>query len=164
MRARLALLAALFLSVVCAYAGTPDPVKLDKQKKVGKTISGTCGLATVQISDPEMEDPINSAGVSANTAITIKSGKSALKISPDPSNASNIFLQDRNKVHCVSTPAGPKLLLALVCDGRSCAPIDYRVIEPSTAKVINKLVNMDECDEVCAEKALGLPLPARLRE
>ena len=42
--------------------------------------------------------------------------------------------------------------------------MDYRVIDTSTAKVINKLNDMDECDAVCAQKALGVSLPATLRD
>ena len=108
---------------------------------------------------------MDSTGFSAlYTAIAIQSGKSVLKISPDPESGPKIFLQDRNKLHCVSTPSGPKLVLAMICYARSCAPIDYRVIDPNTLKVINKVDNMEECDAACAEKALGAKLPSSLRD
>ncbi len=162
MRTRLGLLFALSLSGVAAATGAYQVVKLDNQKAAGGGVSGTCGPATIRISDID-KDPIDSRGFSGSyAAITIQSGKASLTISPDPDSGSTIFLQDRNKLHCVSTPGGPKLVLAMYCDGRSCAPVDYRVIDPSTAKVINKLDNMDECDAPCAQKALGASLPPGL--
>lgn len=164
MRTPLSLLLAFSLSGVAAAAGADQAVKLENQKVAGGGLSGTCGAATIWISDIH-KDPIDSRGFSGSyAAITIQSGKSSLTISPDPNSGSTIFLQDRNKLHCVSTPAGPKLVLAMYCDGRSCAPVDYRVIEPRTAKVLNKLDNMDECDAGCAEQALGSRLPIALGE
>ena len=164
MRTQLSLLLALSLSGVATATGADHAVKLENQKAAGGGVSGTCGAATIRISDID-KDPIDSRGFTGSyAAITIQSGKSSLIISPDPDSGSTIFLQDRNKLHCVSTPAGPKLVLAMYCDARSCAPVDYRVIDPSTAKVINKLDNMDECDASCAEKALGSRLPIALSE
>lgn len=164
MRTPLILLVALSLSGFAAAAGADQTVKLENQKAAGGGVSGTCGAATIRISDID-KDPIDSRGFSGSyAAIAIQSGKSSLTISPDPNSGSAIFLQDRNKLHCVATPTGPKLLLAMICDARSCAPVDYRVIDPKTAKVINRLDNMDECDVACAQQALGAPLPTGLRE
>lgn len=164
MRTPLSLLVALSLSGGAAAAGTDQVVKLENQKAAGGGVSGTCGAATIRISDID-KDPIDSRGFSGSyAAIAIQSGESSLTISPDPHSGSIIFLQDRNKLHCVATPAGPKLVLAMYCDARACAPVDYRVIDPKTAKVIHKLDNMDECDASCAEKALGSPLPLALSE
>lgn len=163
MRRPLSVLLTLSLFAVSAHAGT-DAIKLDNQKTIGQSIYGTCGSATVSITGAEKDSPADSTGFSGlYSAITIQSGKSSLKISPDPDSGSTIFLQDRNKLYCVSTPKGRKLILALICYGRSCAPVDYRVIDPGTATVINKLDNMDECDAACAQKALGAPLPQSLR-
>lgn len=162
MRTPLSLLLALSLSGVATAASADQAVKLENQKAAGGGVSGTCGEATIRISDID-KDPIDSRGFTGSyAAITIQSGKSSLTISPDPDSGSTIFLQDRNKLHCVSTPAGSKLVLAMYCDGRSCAPVDYRVIDPKTAKVINKLDSMEECEATCAQKALGASLPASL--
>lgn len=164
MRTQLGLLLALCLSGVAAAASADQAVKLDNQKAGGGGVSGTCGAATIWISHID-NDPIDSRGFSGSyAAITIQSGNSSLTISPDPNTGSTIFLQDRNKLHCVSTPVGPKLVLAMYCDGRSCAPVDYRVIDTETAKVMNKLDNMDECDEACGKKALGVPLPEGFKQ
>lgn len=164
-RAYLPLVLVTLIAPTYAGAGNEQVIQLENQTTAGRLISGTCGIATIQITDAEKDSPIEPTGFSAlYTAMTIRSGKSVLRISPDPESASKIFLQDRNKVHCVSTPSGPKLVLAMICYGRSCAPIDYRVIDPKTVKVINALTSMDECDDVCAENALGVALPASLRE
>lgn len=165
MRPPLSLLLSLSLLAVSAHAGTSDAIKLDNQKTTGQAISGTCGSATVRIMDAEKDSPADSTGFSGlYSAITIQSGKSSLKISPDPDSGSTIFLQDRNKLHCVSTPTGPKLVLVMYCYARSCAPVDYRVIDANTAKVIHKLNDMNECDAACAQKALGTTLPAEFSE
>ena len=165
MHPRLSMLLSLSLLATSANAGTLDAIKLDNQKTTGQAITGTCGPATVRILDAEKDRPADSTGFSGlYSTINIQSGKSSLKISPDTDSGSGIFLQDRNKLHCVSTPTGPKLILAMYCYGRSCAPVDYRVIDPSTAKVINKLDNMDECDAQCARQTLGIAVPPALVE
>ena len=163
MRTQLTLALTLTLAIASAYAVTPEAIKLDNQKTVASVVTGTCGPATVRITDTE-KDPINEMGFHGSySAIHVQSGKASLKISPDPDSSSGIYLQDRNKLHCITTPTGAKLLLAMLCYARSCAPVDYRVIDTSTAKVINKLNDMDECDAACAQKALGTKLPVELQ-
>lgn len=167
MNTRLSLLLALSLSAVSANADTLGAIQLDNQKTSGQSVSGTCGPATVKVSDTTEDRPMDPSGFSGSYgAISIGSGKSALTISPqtDSGSGSGIFLQDRNKLHCLSSPTGPKLVLVMICHARSCAPIDYRVIDPKTTKVISKQDNMDECDAICATKALGAPLPAGLTD
>ena len=164
MRTQLTLVLTLSLAMVTAYAATPEAIKLDNQKTGASVVTGTCGPATVRITDTD-KDPINEMGFHGSySAIHVQSGKASLKISPDPDSGSGIYLQDRNRLHCITTSTGDKLLLAMYCYGRSCAPVDYRVIDASTAKVINKLNDMDECDAACAEKTLGVSLPATLRD
>ena len=164
MRIHLTLALTLALAMATAYAATPEAIKFDNQKTVASVVTGACVPATIRISETQKDSPVDSTGFSGlYAAISIKSGKSSLIISPDPESGSTIFLQDRNKLHCVNTPTGPKLVLVMVCYARSCAPEDYRVIDANTAKVINKLNHMDECDAACAQKALGVPLPATLR-
>ncbi len=158
----------LVLSILIApvYAGVDNgqAIALENQNATVQSVSGTCGPAAIQIRSSEKDSPLISPGFSGSyTTISIQSGKSVLKISPDAENVSGIFLQDRNKVHCVRTPSGPKLILAMYCHANACAPVDYRIIDAKTAKVINKLDNMDECDARCAQIALGVQLPASLR-
>ena len=168
MRRSLLPLSLLILTApVYASAGSGQAIALENQKATAQSVSGSCGPAAIQIRDSESgkDSPWTSTGFSGSyTAISIQSGKSVLKISPGPENVSGIFLQDRNKLHCVNTPSGPKLILAMFCYARACAPVDYRVIDPKTAKVINKLDNMEECDALCAQKALGVQLPANLTQ
>lgn len=164
-RSYLPLAVLILIAPVYASAANGGAIMLENQKATARSVSGTCGPAAIQIWDSEKDSPWTSAGFSGSyTNISIQSGKSVLKISPDPENVSGIFLQDRNKLHCVRTPSGPKLILAMFCYARACAPVDYRVIDPKTAKVINKLDNMDECDALCAQKALGVRLPANLTQ
>ena len=154
----------LTLAIGSAYAATPEAIKLDNQKTVASVVTGTCGPATVRITDTE-KDPINEMGFHGSySAIKIQSGKSNLTISPDPHSDTPFFLQDRNRLHCVSTPTGPKLVVVMFCYGSSCSSVDYRVIDPNTAKVINKLSDIDECDAACAQKALGVSLPSSLKQ
>lgn len=142
-----------------ANASPPTGVALEQQKSQGSSISGSCGPAQLKVNGVQPDTLIGPEG-----AIRITSGKSSLTIGPGAKGNSGIYLQDRNKLHCLSTPTGPKLVLALYCDGRSCAPVDYRVIDPSTAKVIGRLSSMDECDAKCATKALGTEIPMSLRD
>lgn len=163
MRTQLTLVLTLSLAMATAYAATPEAIKLDNQKTVASVVTGTCGPATVRITDTD-KDPINEMGFHGSySAIQIQSGKSSLSIGPDAPSGSPFYLADRNRLHCLSTPTGPKLVVVMYCYGRSCAPVDYRVIDASTAKVINKLNDIDECDAACAQKALGVPLPASLK-
>jgi hypothetical protein len=164
---RAPLITALLVLSASASAGgsKPQPIKLENQKATGQSVTGTCGPAVVKVTGLEAGDAMASSGFSGLTAtISIQSGNSTLMISPDPDSGSNIFLQDRNKLQCVITPSGPKLILAMYCYGRSCAPVDYRVIDAKTAMVISKQDKMDECDAVCARKALGAPVPSELLE
>lgn len=162
---RTSLFLALSLIPVLAYAtdtSSTHGVELEQQKVSGQSITGRCGASTVKVSGLD-GDPTSSP-ISPNAAITIAAGKSVLTISPESNTHSGIFLQDRNQLHCLSTPQGSKLVLAMECDGRSCARVDYRVIDPKTTKVVSGQDASEECDSECAQKALGVPLPAALVE
>ncbi|TQM03685.1 hypothetical protein FB548_3645 [Pseudoxanthomonas sp. 3HH-4] len=92
-------------------------------------------------------------------AIALHSGSRTLTVGPGPEENAGIFLQDRNTLDCVETSSGPKLVLTLYCDRRACAPVDYRVIDPSNAQIISRQDTFDECDAMCAESALGTSVP-----
>ena len=164
---RLPLFLALSLTSALAYATDTSAsrgVELEQMKTSGSSITGTCGPATVKVSGIEVDPTTLGSFIGPQGAISLVSGKAYLKIGPGPEGSAKVFLQDRNKLHCLSTPKGPRLILAMVCFARSCAPLDYRVIDPATAKVVSKHDGMDECDMVCASKALGVAVPSALRE
>ena len=123
--------------------------------------TGTCGKAIIQI---QGMDPANQSDggslIPSHGVITIKGETASLTIGGE--SASGIYLQDQNKLHCVASPKGPRLVLASYCFGRDCAEVDYRVIDPATARVISQQTSMEECDEACAEKELGRKLPTEL--
>lgn len=158
MRAHL-LIPALFLLCTTAHAG--QGVQLDGLSVAGSTAAGTCGKATVRVQGTDPSNPYGVDGlIPANGIINIRGEKATLTIGGEA--ASGIYLQDQNKLHCLTSPRGPRLVLASYCFGRDCAEVDYRVIDPATARVISRQTSMEECDEACAEKALGMKLPTEL--
>jgi hypothetical protein len=164
MRAYLFLLlcGASFGFTVASDRASPQGVVLERVSFSGTAATGRCSPATITITGVENETAYRTKYlIGSSGTILIRSGKSTLAIGGN--RTTTIFLQDENALHCLPTPKGPKLVLASYCFGRDCAPVDYRVIDPSTAKVISRQNSADECDEVCTEKALGLKLPEGLR-
>lgn len=150
-------------TVVAADHESPQGVILEHAKFDGATATGSCGPAKITITGVETETAYRTKHlIGSSGTITIRAGKATLSIGAD-GNA-GIFLQDQNRLHCVSTPSGQRLVLVSDCFGRGCAPVDYRVINPATAKVISRQNSADECDEACAQKALGSKLPESLGE
>lgn len=142
---------------------SPSAIRLDNLQISGAAATGQCGPATVEIDGLEARSgELKQMHIASSGKVVVRAGSARLVIGAD--GESGIFLQDENKLHCVDTPKGRRLVLASYCFGRSCVPVDYRVIDPKTAKVLGKLNNMDECDRTCAEKALGQRLPADLAE
>lgn len=157
---RTSLLLALLIVSVCARAAQPAPragVVLDHQTWSGSSASGACGGSVVRVSGLDHSSSSHTF-IGPHGSITIM-GATTLTIGPEAHGNSGIFLQDRNELHCLGTDKGAMLLLAMHCDGRSCPMVDYRVIDPKTAKVINTQNSFDECDLACAEKSLGTSIP-----
>jgi hypothetical protein len=159
-----ALLLALLCGASTVVASPPSAtqqrtgIRLDTLTVTGHTASGTCGPAKIAIQGVDADNAHETRGlISSQGTITIRNGKASLTIGGEIS--SDIFLQDQNKLHCLPTPKGPRLVLAGYCFARFCAPVDYRVINPTTAKVISRQNPDGECDARCAEMALGLKLP-----
>jgi hypothetical protein len=149
------------LLLFCAAAHASDGVRLDGLAVAGSRATGTCGNAAVRVQGIDPDNPYRVDGlISANGVITIKGEKTTLTIGGEPT--SGIYLQDQNKLHCLASPKGPRLVLASYCFGRDCAEVDYRVIDPAAARVISSQNSAEECDEACAEKALGMKLPTGL--
>ena len=158
----------LFLCAASTVAAAPPNaaqertgIRLDALKVTGHTATGTCGPARIEIQGLDADNPHETRGlVSSQGMITVRNGKASLTIGGEVS--SDIFLQEQNKLHCLPTQTGPRLVLAGYCFARFCAPVDYRVIDPTTVKVISRQNADNECDARCAEKALGAKFPETL--
>jgi hypothetical protein len=149
------------LLLFCAAAHAGQGIQLDGLSVAGSTATGTCGKAAVRVQGIDPDNPHGVDGlISANGVITIKGEKSTLTIGGE--SATDIYLQDQNKLHCLASPNGPRLVLASYCFGRDCAEVDYRVIDPAAARVISSQNSVEECDKACAERALGTTLPKDL--
>jgi hypothetical protein len=142
---------------------SPSGIRLDNLRISGAKATGQCGPATVEVTGLEARsgEP-KQMHIASSGKVVVRAGSARLVIGAD--GQSGIFLQDENKLHCVDTAKGHSLVLASYCFGRSCAPVDYRVIDPKTAKVLGKPNAMDECGSACAQSALGRKLPAELVE
>lgn len=161
MRRPYLLLPALLL--LCSTTQADDGIQLDGFTLSGGAATGTCGPAQVHIQgvDAASSDTVSGL-IPAEGVIIIRVDRASLTIGGEA--ARGIFLQDENKLHCLPTPRGPRLVLASYCFGRDCALVDYRVIDPATVGVVSEQTAAEECDEGCAERALGMALPADLRE
>jgi hypothetical protein len=164
MRAAILLLLGVASTVVATPPNAPQErtgIRLDALKTSGHTATGTCGSAKIEIQGVDADNPHQTRQlISSQGSITIRNGKSSLAIGSEIS--SEIFLQDQNKLHCLPTPKGPRLVLASYCFARACAAVDYRVIDPATVKVVSRQNADDECDARCAETALGMKLSENL--
>lgn len=136
-------------------------IRLDQLQVSGSTATGRCGSAEVKVQgiEPDPHAP-GQTRISSQGKITVLSGSASLNIGSE--DQATIYLQDHNKLHCIDTAKGRRLVLATVCFARYCTPVDYRVIDPSTAKVVGMPKGMEECNKACAEKALGAKLPQAL--
>ena len=164
MREIILLLLCVASAVAAAPPNTPQEltgIHLDALKVTGQTATGTCGPARIEIQGLDADNPHETRGlVSSQGMITVRNGKASLTIGGEVS--SDLFLQEQNKLHCLPTPTGPRLVLAGYCFARFCAPVDYRVIDPTNVRVISRQNPDNECDAKCAEKALGSKLPEAL--
>ena len=149
------------LLLLCAAAHAGEGVRLNGLSAAGGNATGTCGKAVIHIQGMDPANPSDGGSlIPSHGVITIKGEKATLTIGGE--STSGIYLQDQNKLYCVASPKGPRLVLASYCFGRDCAEVDYRVIDPATARAISQQTSIEECDEVCAEKALGMTLPKDL--
>ena len=164
MRAVILLLLCAASTVVAAPPNAAQErtgIRLDALKVSGHSATGTCGPARIEIQGLDAYNLHETRGlVSSQGMITIRNGKASITIGGDVS--SDIFLQDQNKLHCLPTPTGPRLVLAGYCFARFCAPVDYRVIDPTNVRVVSRQNADNECDAQCAAKALGAKLPEAL--
>lgn len=155
--------AASFLLVpTIAVAQAPTGIELENASFTEHSAAGTCGPAKVEISGVDVENHHETRRLIRDygASIQIASGVKSLVIG-DGGDAS-IVLQNQNKLHCVATPTGSRLILAAHCFSNYCLPVSYTVIDPASLHVLSKGVD-GECDAACAEKALGTSLPVDLR-
>lgn len=136
-------------------------IRLDQMQTSGSVATGRCGSAEVKVQgiEPDPQAP-GQTRISSQAKITVISGRASLNIGSE--DQATIYLQDHNKLHCVDTAKGRHLVLATVCFARDCSPVDFRVIDPSTLKVVGLPKGLEECDRACAEKAIGQKLPVDL--
>ena len=144
-----------------AHAMPPSGIVLDDLQVSSSSAQGKCGASAVSISDVSVQNPSGERNlISLNSEITLRQGGRSLVVAGEAPQT-GFYLQDMNRLHCLVTPKGPRVLVGAYCLARMCVPADYIVIDPATLKVLSKPVG-DACEEDCAEKALGMPLPASL--
>ncbi|WP_448673091.1 hypothetical protein [Pseudoxanthomonas mexicana] len=147
------LLALLTLSAT-THAG--DALQLPTLKVSGRQASGTCGPASIRVAGLVQDDASGHSNViTPHGEIRVISGSKQLVIGEGD-------LQDRNMAACLSTPKGPRLVVAIFCDGRSCPPVDYWVFDPAKATIVSKPADLEGCSLACAEEALGVKVPEPL--
>ncbi len=146
----------LTLLAVSASANAGNALQLPTLEVSGSQASGTCGPARIHGSGLVQDDASGHSNViTPHGEIRVISGSKQLVIGEGD-------LQDRNMAACLSTPKGPRLVVAIFCDGRSCPPADYWVIDPAKAIVVSEPAGLDGCSLVCAEEALGVKVPEPL--
>ena len=152
----------LFLALVVASfpAHAGNGVQLDRFQLSGTGATGSCGKAVITLEGITQSDANGHANViSPGGLVSIEAGAKTLNIG----RAEPFFLQDRTMLACLDTAKGKRLVVATFCDGRSCQPVEYLVLDPSKP-VLPTQVRPEGCSLRCAEKVLGVRVPAPLRD
>lgn len=149
-----AMIGVLFGLVISGSVLAADPVQLKNTKAQGVIKSGSCGAATVSVWGVRGSWIANASG-----KIEVKSGARTLIIG----EGGQPLLEDRSVLACVDAASGPRLVLLTFCDGRSCPPSNYFVIDPAQAAILTN-AEYGECPLACAEKVLGKSLPKELQD
>ena len=122
--------------------------------------TGQCGSARVSVVGLTQSDASGHANtIQPSGQITITAGGKRLIVG----KSEPMFLQDRTMVACVDTPKGKQILVATFCDGRSCDPVQYLIVDPTRLSSWRSADIEPTCDLRCAELALGTKVPAPLR-
>jgi len=154
-------LACLLLTPVVVLAQVPGGIQLENATFDGHDASGTCGPAKVEITGVDADNTTDTPHLIRDYGATVRIQSAGKTLVVGDGGTSAVLLQNQNKVHCSATPSGPRLVVAAYCFSKYCLPISYTVIDPATLLVISQGID-GECDELCATKALGSPLPADL--
>lgn len=155
-------LACLLLAPVTVLAQAPTGIELENASFTEHTATGTCGPAKVEISGVDVENSLETRRLIPGWQSSIKVQSGGKSIIIGDGETIRIGLENQNKLHCVATPAGKRLVLAAHCFSTYCLPVSYTIIDPTSLRVLSK-GNEEGCDAACAEKALGTPLPAQLK-
>lgn len=155
-------LACLLLGPVSVLAQAPTGIALENAAFNGEHASGTCGPAKIEITGVDADNTYDTRRLIRDYGASVRIQSQGRSLVIGDGGDGSIPLQNQNKVHCVSTPSGPRLVLAAYCFSNYCLPISYAVIDPTTLRVLSRGTD-GECDAACAEKALGASLSADLR-
>lgn len=118
--------------------------------------TGTCGGAVVRVMGVTSTSG-NQFGIDLDAGVVLvrQAGKEVALRDP---------LSDHNAIACVPTGTGDKLLIASACGGSACPDsFSYYVIDPKRVLLLAPKKATENCDERCAEKALGAKVPASMR-
>jgi hypothetical protein len=151
----------LALFSASAHAGGGNGVELSDLSVSGDRAAGTCGRTQVLIRGVNQTDASGHANVilpTGDVTLTL-SGKTLVLGQSEP-----LFFQDRTMLACIHSPKGPRLVVATFCDGRSCEPSEYLVLDPE--KLAGQFTSKDlaPCSLQCAEAKLGARLPPVMRD
>jgi hypothetical protein len=151
----------LILVLISSAANAGQAIQLPGLRVAQANATGACGAAKINITGIIHDDASGHDNVIApGGKIVIRAKTKTLVVGEGGID----FMQDRTMLACVDTSKGQRLVLTTFCDGRSCPPSDYRVIDPMTLAVLSKSSDVDGCSLACAEKALGTRVPAPLAD
>lgn len=120
-------------------------------------VSGKCGSASVRITGANRDE--SGVSVGSEAVLTVKGAKGTLATG----QSDTFFLESANELACVATPKGPMLLLAAFCTARECPEVNYQVIDTASMRQLTFYDWDKPCTRACAEKALGMKVPAALQ-
>lgn len=119
------------------------------------TLTGRCGAALLKI-EGATHDPDIGYDFDSQSSLTATVGKRALRSGTD------FELDEHNEIACLTTPKGPRLVVAAWCGGTSCPPVQYQIVDAIGGKMLTKADWDRPCDKACAERALGEAPPKGL--
>lgn len=153
-------LAFVLLALVPLAAAADNGLQLAEVNVQGQTAAGSCGAAKVSVQGLTQTDASGHANIIVpNGSIAVHVGSKTIRLG----QAEPFFLQDRSVLACVNTPLGKRLVVATFCDGRSCEPVEYLIVDPAQGKVLAPS-GSSSCTLSCAERQLGGSPPLPLRE
>lgn len=149
---------------VCAHAVTDNGKAIELKPLPGQhalvltkdmEVVGLCGVAVVTISGMvlmnENDNPVKDLGDFDSD------GYPNLYVKINGKTRSYDVLSDSNRVHCVPTAKGPRLLVGGSCEGGgNCSGVkNYTIINLSNGHQFPAKNATTDCDTECANKALG---------
>lgn len=158
------LVVAVALAAGAAHAGEiqldAKTVRPTGKSEVGEQlveVSGKCGTAAVRFSNVRQVD--GELAATDQSSLTIHGVKGTLATGERDS----FFLDSANELACLATPKGPMLILAAWCTASQCPEVNYQIIDTATMRQLTFYDWDKPCTRACAEKALGMKVPAALQ-